>query len=219
LFVNGNGSNEVIKFYSEAGNRVKVTVNGTTIGAFAPTGHIIANTDAGNDTISIAAAITNPAVLFAGSGTDTLIGGGGNNILIGGAGNDTLTAGAGQDILIGGAGKDVLTAGAGNDLLIGGDTLFSTNQVALADVAAQWTRTDESFATVVHQLHDTQTGSLSAPYFISSSTITDESDNETLNAGSGRDWLVVGNGDVVENFVTSKDVQSSAGASKPNVRK
>ena len=215
LVVNGTSGSDAIKLYAEPGNRVKVTDNGAILGTLAPTGHIIVNASAGNDSVSLASGITIPAVLYAGSGTDSLYGGGGNNILVAGTGNDTLTAGPGSDILLGGTGKDVLNAASGNDLLIGGSTLFSSNPVALGAIENQWTRTDESFATIVHQLHDTQGGSLSAPYYVGSSTITDSSDGEYLYAGGGRDWLVVGNGDVVKNYSAARDVEN-ASAAKPH---
>jgi Ca2+-binding RTX toxin-like protein len=218
LLVNGTTGNDVIRFYSEPGNRIKVTIDGTSIGTFAATGHIIAQgVGSGNDTIIVAATIKNPAVLYGNAGNDTLIGGGGNNILVSGTGNDSLYGGPGEDILIGGNGKDVLTAGTGNDLLVGGNWPFATSQSALAAIDAQWTRSGESFATIVHQLRGVQAGSLAGSDLISTSNVTNTV-GEYLIAGSGRDWLLPVNGDVVENFVTSRDVESGGAVSKARTR-
>ncbi|WP_298681403.1 cadherin-like domain-containing protein, partial [uncultured Magnetospirillum sp.] len=54
----------------------------------------------------------------AGSGNDTVYGGGGADYIIGGTGNDVLNGGDGADYIIGGAGTDSLIGGAGNDTLV-----------------------------------------------------------------------------------------------------
>jgi len=51
-------------------------------------------------------------------GNDTLTGGDGDDMLKGGNGNDTLNGGAGNDYLDGGAGADKLYGGDGNDTLV-----------------------------------------------------------------------------------------------------
>jgi hypothetical protein len=213
LFVDGAAAGtQAIKFYSEAGGRVKVTINGTQVGVFAPTGHIIATaTGSGNDSITVQSTLTNGAVLYANSGADSLYGGGGNNILVSGSGNDSLYGGAGADILVGGTGKDVLTAGTGNDLLVGGSWPYASNQSTLAGIDAQWTRTDESFANVVHQLRGVQTGSLAGSTLVSTANITNNF-GEFLIGGSGRDWFLPVNGDVDQN-VTTHDVVSNGAVS------
>jgi Ca2+-binding RTX toxin-like protein len=56
-----------------------------------------------------------------GSGADNLfIGGTGKDTLVGGGGNDTLTGDEGDDLLVGGSGKDLLNGGAGADTFLGG---------------------------------------------------------------------------------------------------
>jgi hypothetical protein len=218
LIVTGTTSSDSIKFYSESGGRVKVTLDGALVGVFAPTGHIIAEgMGSGNDTISVASAIKLPTVIYGNAGADSLYGGGGNNILIAGTGNDSLYAGAGADILVGGNGKDVLNGGAGNDLLVGGNWPFAGSQSDLAAIDAQWTRTDESFATIVHQLRGVQSGSLAGSDLVSTSNVTN-TNGEFLICGSGRDWLLPVGGDIVEDFVTSKDVESGGVVSKANTR-
>jgi Ca2+-binding RTX toxin-like protein len=218
LFVNGSTGNDSIKFYSESGGRVKVTDNGVSLGVFAPTGHIIAQAGSGNDTISLAATIQNPAVLYGNAGSDALYGGGGNNILVAGTGTNSLFGGAGADILVGGNGKDVLMAGTGNDLLVGGNWPFATNQSTLAAIDAQWTRTDESFATIVHQLRGVTSGSLAGSNLVSTGNVTNNN-GEILVGGPGRDWFLPVNGDVVQGYVSPRDVESGGAVSKPHVPK
>jgi Ca2+-binding RTX toxin-like protein len=218
LFVNGSTGNDSIKFYSESGGRVKVTDNGVSLGVFAPTGHIIAQAGSGNDTISLAATIQNPAVLYGNAGSDALYGGGGNNILVAGTGTNSLFGGGGADILVGGNGKDVLTAGTGNDLLVGGNWPFATNQSTLAAIDAQWTRTDESFATIVHQLRGVTAGSLAGSNLVSTGNVTNNN-GEILVGGPGRDWFLPVNGDVVQGYVSPRDVESGEAVSKPHVPK
>ncbi|MEY3202156.1 MAG: hypothetical protein RIR70_1706, partial [Pseudomonadota bacterium] len=59
--------------------------------------------------------------IFAGSGTDTLIGNEAANYFKGGAGDDTLTGNGGDDTLVGEAGNDSITGGEGRDSLVGGE--------------------------------------------------------------------------------------------------
>ena len=83
-------------------------MDGKSYGTFAVTGRIVAYAGAGNDTIVVNSAITLPAFLYAGSGTDELVGGSGNNVLVGGGGADTLIGGTGHNILIAGTGASKL---------------------------------------------------------------------------------------------------------------
>jgi Ca2+-binding RTX toxin-like protein len=57
--------------------------------------------------------------VYAGAGTDTVLGGSGDDFLWGEAGNDIVTGGAGNDTLVGGTGADTLTGGPGTDALYG----------------------------------------------------------------------------------------------------
>jgi Ca2+-binding RTX toxin-like protein len=78
------------------------------------------NAGGGNDSVSVAQAITIPVTMRGGAGNDTLIGGSGPDKLLGGPGDDRLVGGRGDDVLIGGPGDDVLYGGPGNDVLYGG---------------------------------------------------------------------------------------------------
>jgi len=56
-----------------------------------------------------------------GSGGDSLVGNGSNNVLIGGGSSDRIDGGGGDDTIQGGDGDDVLLGGSGSDSITGGD--------------------------------------------------------------------------------------------------
>ena len=58
-----------------------------------------------------------PAVIFGGTGNDTIHGGWGADRIFGGQGRDTLYGNAGPDVLYGGGGTDVLNGGGGLNTL------------------------------------------------------------------------------------------------------
>src|SRR5207248_9707366 len=89
-------------------SQVRVRLNGRTIGTFeaADLARIVVFGQAGNDTITVSSALSQPAVLFGGAGNDVLRGGSGDDSLAGEAGNDTLFGGSGNDLLCGGSGND-----------------------------------------------------------------------------------------------------------------
>ena len=70
-------------------------------------------------------ALFNIENVTAGSGNDTLIGDGNDNILTGNGGNDILDGGTGNDVLIGGTGNDtyLFNSTYGNDTITGGESL------------------------------------------------------------------------------------------------
>lgn len=80
---------------------------------------IAADLRGGNDRLTLASAVTQPATVLAGSGNDTIVGGSGNDSLVGGDGNDSLAGGSGDDVLKGGSGNDMLRGDAGVDALFG----------------------------------------------------------------------------------------------------
>ncbi|MEH2503733.1 Ca2+-binding RTX toxin-like protein [Bradyrhizobium sp. AZCC 1578] len=78
----------------------------------------IADFVSGNDTIDGSNTSISLEV-YAGGGTDTVIGGSGNDLLWAGGGNDTLIGNDGSDTLVGETASDKLTGGAGTDSLYG----------------------------------------------------------------------------------------------------
>jgi Ca2+-binding RTX toxin-like protein len=153
LVVGSTTGNDTIVFNPGGGSgTVQVLINGVSQGTYSPTGHLIAYSQVGDDTIQVAGCITLPTLLFGGDGNDTLNRGNGKNILVGGAGNDSLTGGSGRDILIGGIGADTLTGNGDDDILIAGTTDYDANAAALFALMNEWGRTDESYSTRVSNL-------------------------------------------------------------------
>jgi Ca2+-binding RTX toxin-like protein len=118
---------------------VTVNVNGESHGTFAPSGRIVVNGGAGNDTIALHPDLALDAWLFGGEGDDVLISADGNDVLSGGAGADWLWANRGRDLLFGGTGLDHLDGGNEEDILISGTSAYETDEVALAAIMAEWT--------------------------------------------------------------------------------
>lgn len=87
----GSGESDALDFSSYA-----VMRNGSTVAPGGGTHGVLSHGLAGSDTI------------IGGSGEDTLSNHGGNSRLVGGGGRDVLSGGEGSDTLVGGAGNDVL---------------------------------------------------------------------------------------------------------------
>jgi Ca2+-binding RTX toxin-like protein len=187
LVIRGTSANDFIMVVPNGRHGLKVTVNGTVLGTFAPTSRIVVYGLAGNDTIKVGRDVDLPAWLYGGDGNDILKGGGGDDVLIGGAGNDTLIGRRGTDLLIGGAGADVLRSGDGGDLLIGGSTIYDANESKLAQVMARWT----SSASYQNRVQALRNGLLGA------GSIQDDGAIDVFHGSSGRDWYLTGKKDVI----------------------
>ncbi|MFN7804972.1 MAG: ELWxxDGT repeat protein [Planctomycetaceae bacterium] len=120
LYVGGTLGNDLI-LLNPSGTNIAVSVNGTVVGTYAPTGGLVVFAQAGNDVVTVASTITRPACLFGDDGADSLTGGGGNDTLTGQGGNDTVVGGAGHDTYLfdttNAAGVDLATDSAGVDTL------------------------------------------------------------------------------------------------------
>jgi Ca2+-binding RTX toxin-like protein len=217
LVVGGTSGDDTIVFTpADRQGGINVTINGVVQGTFHPTGHIIAYSQSGNDTVRLASQkihgrttyITAPAFLYAGGGNDTLDASGSTaaNVLEGGAGNDSLVGGRGRDLLIGGLGVDTLQAGSGGDLLIGGTTSYDDNYVALAAVLAEWSRTDIAYASRMAHLNGSAGGGLNGNYFLNSTTVQTDSSANSLYGGAGQDWYFAGVLDTVFNQTSGEVV-------------
>jgi uncharacterized delta-60 repeat protein len=200
LYVGGTTGNDTIVLNptDSAGTVLAVTINGTAIGSYHPTGQIVVYGQAGADSIQLQTGkvkkatvyITVPAILFAGSGGSTLSAAGSSaaNVLVGGTGNDSLQGGTGRDILIGGAGSDTLRAGSGGDILIAGTTDFDSNIAALAALRTEWARTDLSYTARINHLTGATPGGNNGSNYLTTSTTHDDAAVDNLYGGSGTDW-------------------------------
>lgn len=133
----------------------------------------------GDDTATISAGITIPAIIDGGKGNDHLKGGGGRNVLIGGLGADRLVG------------------GAADDLLIAGFTAFDANDAAMTAILAEWI-SSRSYAARIANLQGTGSGTpfaerLNGNYFLKGSgpdaTVFDDGDPDRLTGAAGRDWF------------------------------
>ena len=149
----GAGSQQT--FYGGAGDD---TLSGNTDGDYldgeggtnladytAQSSNLVVNlTSAGNNvylsgsmpTSSNSDTLANINNIATGSGVDTIIGNGNDNIVRAGVGADTLIGGAGDDTLYGEAGNDTLSGGEGNDTLIGGMSTSVDSGIDTADYSA-----------------------------------------------------------------------------------
>src|SRR5262249_3329162 len=66
----------------DSSGRVRVWLNSTGLGVFAPTGRLLVYGQAGDDNIEVAGSVIQPAWLFGDAGNDTLKGGAGNDVLL-----------------------------------------------------------------------------------------------------------------------------------------
>jgi VCBS repeat-containing protein len=228
LFVSGTAGKDTVavSLVTRTVNKVKekhvvVKLNGTVVGDFLQTavsGRILVRGLGGNDKITVAAAITNGADLYGGTGNDTLtggagndrlfgedgndrlIGGKGNDLLDGGSGNDILSDAAGTNVLIGGSGADKLTGGSGEDLFIAGSTDLDANLTDLTgldNVMAEWTSGD-TYANRVAHLQGTLTGGRNSTTVLTSATVHDDQGaKDSLIGGKGNDWFLISVPDTV----------------------
>jgi hypothetical protein len=188
----------VLKPNDASGNLI-VTMNGTNMGIFQPTGQILIYAQAGDDTVQLQSVkihgkttyITVPAVLFGGDGNDTLdaSGSSANNVLLGEAGNDSLQGGSGRDLLIGGLGADILHGGDGDDILIGGTSDSDGNLTALNALMAEWGRTDLGYLDRLNHLTGSVSGGQNGSYFLNAATVHDDAAVDQLFGEKGQDWF------------------------------
>jgi Ca2+-binding RTX toxin-like protein len=122
--------------------------------------------------------------------TDTLNGGGGNDMLFGRFGNDTLNGGTGNDSLDGGDGNDALNGGADNDTLAGGAGTDTLNGGSGDDALDGGAGTDTALVGTGATYTPNGTG-----WTVVSSDGTDTLTNvEIVDSGAGPDTLLVGSG-------------------------
>ena len=146
LVVGGTTGDDTISF-APVGNTgaVEVMLNGVSLGAYSPTGTIVAFAQAGNDDMQVAGSVSRSAWLDGGAGADRLKGGGSHDVLVGGDGDDLLVGGQGRDLLIGGFGSDRIVGNADEDILVAG-TFTGENDHEVA-AAPSWTNGRERISS------------------------------------------------------------------------
>lgn len=190
LAVGGTTGNDHIVFSPGANSgEIEITYNGAVLGAFQPSGQLIAFGQAGNDDIHVAGNIGLPASLHGQDGHDRLKGGGGNDILLGGDGDDLLVGGKGRDLLVGGGGSDRLVGNEKDDILIAGTTAFDDDLDNLAVLLLEWTRTDADYTARTSHLLGTSIGGLNTSVFLSDANVFDDGCADVLSGSAGSDWF------------------------------
>lgn len=159
----------------------------TTLQTFGPAEPVIVMGLAGSDMISVVGAVTRSVLLDGGLGDDRLEGGPGDDLLSGGDGNDLLSGGNGHNVLIGGRGNDILSpilpTPSAENLLIGDRTIFDHHANALLKILEEWS-SPQSFGQRVASLR----AGVDA-LRLSSTTILDDHQVDTLIGGVDRDWF------------------------------
>ena len=197
LLVSGTPGNDTIKLKSVGtAGQARVTINGTDVGTFQPSGLIIVLGQAGNDTIEVDKKLPQPRILY---GNDTMKDDNGSSILIGGSGDDTLDGGDDRDILIGGVGADTLKGGVGDDILIAGSTGYdeasASSQAALCGIQAEWLRADVGYAVRVAHLSGASSGGVNGSALLKATapgqTVFDDSSKDKLKGEDDQDWFLL----------------------------
>lgn len=182
LLVGGSTSTDAIVVTPGPGGTVTAFVNGISE-TFSPAGNIIIRGGDGLDVIVLAGAISRPAIIFGGAGSDLIKGGNGTNVIVGGDGNDLIVGGAGRDVLIGGDGADRIVGNAADDILIAGTTSHDDDVVMLESILTLWT-----------DAIDAQAGAAAlAGYLITAGddrTVFSDADRDLLTGSSGTDWFL-----------------------------
>ncbi|HEY1285662.1 MAG TPA: calcium-binding protein, partial [Solirubrobacterales bacterium] len=157
-----------------------------------PTGLLVATGGAGNDAISVDPSV--PAGvkvrINGNAGSDTLVGGNGDDVLEAGEnyngpddGNDTLIGNAGSDVLYADPGADLLSGGPGNDLLVSSVSTCQGHQYdgGPGDDTVSYGRSNASLTVKL--------GGTGAPHGCGSPDQV-EGNNESLEGSDGPDVLI-----------------------------
>jgi Ca2+-binding RTX toxin-like protein len=180
LIVTGTAGEDTIKV-EPVKTGIAVTLNGSTLGPFSPSGQIVVKAGDGKDAVAINPKLDIAAIVLGGAGNDKIDGDHGGSVYVGGAGNDDIKAGKGRDVLIGASGADTLDGGQGDDVLVAGATANDEDVAALCAVAQQWSRTDLGYT----ERSDAMTTTLGALL----GAVNDES-RDQLTGERGQDWFL-----------------------------
>jgi len=198
LVVSGTASDDTMIIHPGSKGAVQVTLNGTLLGSFTPTGRIIAYGLAGDDNIQVAGAICQQTWLYGDAGNDRLNAGNGGSLLIGGEGNDQLLGGNGRDVMIGGEGTDSLVGNSNDDILVAGYTTKDDRSVVGHDafwcaVLDEWDSSNAFAARIQNLTTGTGGNAHNGSNFLLPNVRDDLSPNavDFLNGCSGDDWLIL----------------------------
>jgi hypothetical protein len=90
-----------------------------------------------NHTDTLTGGVAPMTIIHAGTGTDRIVGGIGNNIIVGGGGSDTITGSSSRNLLIAGSGTSTIYANGNSDMVFAGTTNYDANDQALINLLNQ----------------------------------------------------------------------------------
>jgi len=196
----GGADNVALK---ASGSGVNLNLNGASSN-FSGFSQIFIISGNGADTINVNNNVTQPLVVFAGAGNDSVKGGGNDDILMGGDGADLLQGQDGRDLLIGGDGADRIIGMADDDILVAGYSSYDNDAVALNAILSEWTSGrsyGQRSANILNQnvTIGTTTFTPSATrnngsFFLKTNapnaTVSDDADVDVLTGSPGRDLFL-----------------------------
>lgn len=118
LLILGDGAADSVTI-STRGAMVEASVNGTVHTGYQISAVQKIQFNAGDNNDHFFNLTSIPSLVYAGNGSDTIIGGEGRDEIYGGDGNDDLQGNGGFDKIHGGNGNDLIRGGAGDDHLVG----------------------------------------------------------------------------------------------------
>lgn len=205
LVVGGTSDEDQIRVKDLGDGQVQVSLNGTSLGRFAPQLIKIYGGE-GDDRIVVDSTARMPVELYGGEGNDSLRGGKGDDLLDGGHGNDRLEGGRGNDILvggddddklyggsdddilIGGQGSDQLTGGDGDNIQVGGTTSHDQIAVELKAIRSEWISTGTIDQKIGHLKNGG--GANGQVILLPPDQTPDDTLQDKLHGESGANWFI-----------------------------
>ena len=105
--------------------------------------------------------------------------------------------------------------GATEDVLIGGQLAYliepsgTLDLVAIANLMAEWTRTDLVYADRINHLNGTVFGGLNGSSVINATTVFDDAAVDSLHGGNGLDWFVANVSSVVPDLLADRNASET----------
>jgi Ca2+-binding RTX toxin-like protein len=120
--ISGTTGEDLLEIQQNLDGSLTVMVNGRTLSvAAADVPRLVVDGQAGNDTITADASVTEGLTIFGGAGDDVIdVAGSGTVYVDGGQGDDIIRGGTGHGLLFGGAGDDRLTLRGSEGVMAGG---------------------------------------------------------------------------------------------------
>ena len=181
----------------------QLTVTARATDTDSDTGQQSTAVTAALSTVMITVSVDGDDTLYGGTGKDTIQGNGGNDTIFGdggaddidgGDGDDTIAGGGGNDLIFGGAGNDDIDGNGGDDFIFGGDGDDTLNGGGGND-SIDGGAGDDTLKGAAE--NDTLIGGIGNDTLIGGdgdNSLDGGDGNDTLSAGAGADILIGGAG-------------------------